>query len=62
MTQEIRVANFFRPRWILILTRAVDWPVAPDARTMLRRLDQPHRKAIIALARTLGNAYGAEVS
>ncbi|UGY24688.1 helix-turn-helix domain-containing protein [Bradyrhizobium septentrionale] len=31
-----------------------------DINEAMMRLDQPHRKAVIALARTLGNAYGAE--
>jgi hypothetical protein len=28
-------ANFFRPRWMLTLTRAADWPVAREAPSML---------------------------
>src|SRR5882672_11992567 len=33
---ETKAASFFRPRWMLILTSAADWPVAPDAPAMLR--------------------------
>jgi transcriptional regulator with XRE-family HTH domain len=31
-----------------------------DINEAMMRLDAPHRKAVIALARTLANAYGAE--
>src|SRR5260370_40820091 len=34
-SQATNAASFFRPRWMLTLTSAADWPVAPDARALL---------------------------